>query len=441
MKFGGLPLPGAAVTAKPANAKEGDKTFGAITDLDGRYSFPDLPDGDVDDSSRDAAVRAHAAGSDRRRRSRRDGLGSEAAPGRSDRRDRDAGSARLAGRRRLRLRLRSAAAPRTVATGKRLRRPPTPNGVSAHGPERGARPLRTTTLRAPAADNAAPQEASALSQRAADGLLINGSVNNGASSPFAQLQAFGNNRRGVRSLYNGSLGFSLDNSALDARSFSLTGQDTLKPAYSRMQGLAAFGGPVKIPGLIKRNGPNFTVNYQWLHNRNASTQRTGLMPTLAASGNFAALRHRATWHGAPFVGNIIPLTQISPQALALLSFYPLPNFDGSTRYNYQIPLVGGAASGQRAGAHEQAGQEESVLRHVRAAEHPHGQYESVRVSGYRQLARHEPAAELETFIHAASLRQLRSISSAGFRPPTFRFSRIARMSRARRGSPATIRSR
>ena len=45
VKFGGLPLPGASVTAKPMNAKEGDKTFSAITDLDGLYSFPDLPDG------------------------------------------------------------------------------------------------------------------------------------------------------------------------------------------------------------------------------------------------------------------------------------------------------------------------------------------------------------------------------------------------------------
>ena len=61
-------------------------------------------------------------------------------------------------------------------------------------------------------------------------------MNNGASSPFAQLQAFGNNRRGVRSLYNGSLGFSLDNSTLDARTFSLTGQDTPKPGYNQMQG-------------------------------------------------------------------------------------------------------------------------------------------------------------------------------------------------------------
>ena len=119
-------------------------------------------------------------------------------------------------------------------------------------------------------------------------------MNNGASSPFAQLQAFGNNRRGLRSLYNGNLGFSLRNSALDARSFSLTGQDTPKPGYNQMQGLASFGGPLRIPGLINRNGPNFIVNYQWVHNRNASTQ-TGLMPTLAAAQRRSAgQRHPAS---------------------------------------------------------------------------------------------------------------------------------------------------
>ena len=80
-----------------------------------------------------------------------------------------------------------------------------------------------------------------LNQRAADGLLINGSVNNGAASPFGQLGGFGNNRRGVRPLYTGGIGVIVDNSALDARAFSLTGQDTPKPAYNRFTGSFNFG--------------------------------------------------------------------------------------------------------------------------------------------------------------------------------------------------------
>src|SRR5262249_39542617 len=62
----------------------------------------------------------------------------------------------------------------------------------------------------PQADSSpAPQEAQ---QAPSDGFLINGSVNNGANTPFAQNAAFGNNRRGIRSLYNGNIGANLDNS-------------------------------------------------------------------------------------------------------------------------------------------------------------------------------------------------------------------------------------
>jgi len=166
-----------------------------------------------------------------------------------------------------------------------------------------------------------------LIQQAADGFLINGTVNNANMSPFAQLPAFGNNRRGPRSLYNGNLGFILNNAAFDARSYSLTGQDTLKPQYNRMQGLFSFGGPLRIPGRPKREGPNFTLNYQWTRNSTATTQ-TGLMPT--------ALERAGILTGAT-----LPQSQISPQARALLRLFPEPNFAGNSRFNYQVPLVSG----------------------------------------------------------------------------------------------------
>ncbi|MBL8229515.1 MAG: TonB-dependent receptor, partial [Bryobacterales bacterium] len=177
-------------------------------------------------------------------------------------------------------------------------------------------------------------------QRAADGFLINGSVSNGASSPFALLPAFGNNRRGQRSLYNGNIGFIWNNAAFDARAFSLTGQNTPKPGYNRFQGLLAFGGPLKIPKLLTRGGPVLTLNYQWTRNSNANTQ-TALMPTAAQrAGEFAtAVTDPAS--GLPFPANRLPASRISPQSRSLLDLYPLPNFTGSTRYNYQLPLVSG----------------------------------------------------------------------------------------------------
>lgn len=162
-----------------------------------------------------------------------------------------------------------------------------------------------------------------LAQRATDGMLINGSANNGAASPF-QIDAFGNNRRTGKSLYNGSLGMILDAGAWDARSYSLTGQNTPQPNFYHLQGLASFGGPIRIPHVL-RNGPNITITYQWTRNRNITTQ-SGLVPTLD---------QRA--------GDGLPLSLVSPQALALLQLYPLPQLSpnpGGGRYNYQTSLTG-----------------------------------------------------------------------------------------------------
>jgi hypothetical protein len=43
--------------------------------------------------------------------------------------------------------------------------------------------------------------------------------------------------------------------------------------------------------------------------------------------------------GSPFAGNMIPASLISPQAMSLLRFYPLPNF-ASAQYNYQVAIAG-----------------------------------------------------------------------------------------------------
>ena len=137
-------------------------------------------------------------------------------------------------------------------------------------------------------------------------------------------RAVGNNRAGGRSPYNGNVSFSGSNALLDARSFSLTGQDTPKPDYNRLQSTITLGGPFQIPGLF-RNG-SFTVSYARTQNRDASVE-TALMPTAAERlGDLS--------------GTTVPTGLISPQARTLLDLYPLPNFDGSSVYNYQVPIVG-----------------------------------------------------------------------------------------------------
>ena len=220
------------------------------------------------------------------------------------------------------------------------------NGVPTVAPAQNGFQKTDVTASADAAkaDNQSDSQAVVeASKDATDGFLINGSVNNAANSVFSQSGAFGNFRPGGRGLYTGGIGFTMDNSNLDASPYSLTGQSTPKLSYNRFTGLATLGGPLKIPGM-HNNWPNFFVAYQWTRNRNDSVQ-TGLMPPeILRDGNFAPLllTSPATQvidptTGAPFPGNVIPQDRISPQALALLGFYPAPNFTGSTVYNYQIP--------------------------------------------------------------------------------------------------------
>ncbi len=292
VRFGGLPLPGAEVTLT-----QGGEARGAVTDPEGRYSF--------------------------------DGI---------------------------------AEAPFTVAVGMQLFVPQQrefPAGAAAAEWDLELLPrdqisgiavrAEEMTFATAAVNATAEQPASAaqqspvqteLAQQAADGFLISGSVHNAAASPFSQMPAIGNHRRAQRSLYNGNLGVILNNAIFDARAYSLTGQNTLKPAYSRVQGVFSFGGPLRIPRLLERNGPQFSINYQWTRNRNAMTQ-TGLMPTEAERAGAFATPILDPSNGLPFPENRIPVNRFSPQALALLRLYPLPNFPGSTRYNFQLPIVDG----------------------------------------------------------------------------------------------------
>jgi len=268
--FGGLPVPGATVTATL-----GDKKFVAITDLQGLYSFPDLTDGKW-------TIEIQMLGFE----TVKDTAASTTAKW----------ELKLLPLDQIKAEIQSAAAPA----------PPAPPLVAQSAP--------------PTAREASDED----SQRAADGFLINGSTQNGAASPFAQLAAFGNNRNGGKGLYNGGIGIIFDNSALDAQQFSLTGQNTAKPAYNRMTGVAFLGGPLQIPHLFKRP-PYIFVAYQWTRNSNATTL-AALMPTLAE-------------RNGELPDNTIPQSLISPQARALLNFYPLPNFNGNSGYNYEVPTL------------------------------------------------------------------------------------------------------
>ena len=313
--YGGLPVPGATVSASRADVKQT-----AISDAEGNYSFPDLSEGSW-------KLEVEMSGFSKRSEDL-------TLPGATSK-DFELTMLPIAQMGAQAIKLRVPGTPASSSARMELKAPP------------GTAPKPDQSKEAAAAAPPAPPDPdSDLSRRSADGLLINGSVNNGASSPFSQMQAFGNNRRGGRSLYSGNIGFTMDHSIFDAAPYSLTGQSTPKPQFYHMQGLASFGGPLRIPRLL-RNGPQVFVNYQWMRNRNANTSSV-LMPTAAErAGDFSQsvnplgqpVKVLDPSTGLPFAGNLIPASRISPQALSLLSLFPSPNFAGSSRYNFQTPLI------------------------------------------------------------------------------------------------------
>jgi len=140
--------------------------------------------------------------------------------------------------------------------------------------------------------------------------------------------SFGNNRRDPRSRYNFSASGILTNSFLNARSYSVTGQEVSKPNAQSIRSTITAGGPIKIPHLLTSNKGTFTINYT------LGRVRTGynfnyLVPTDAEkSGNFAGVP--GVTLSSAYPGNQIPLASINPAALALLKYYPEPNFTGGT---------------------------------------------------------------------------------------------------------------
>jgi hypothetical protein len=173
-----------------------------------------------------------------------------------------------------------------------------------------------------------------------DAFLVSGTVNAGGGQP-----SVGNVARptGLR-LFRTSINFDGANSAWDARQVSLTGIKAPKPDTSRLTVSATMQGPFRIPGLMKTNR-NFLMQYSRNSNNNANIlsqqmptllQRGGdFSQTLNGFGNPVQLVDPVT--GLPFEGNVIPAGRISPQAAALVRYYPLPDEGATAKLNYQIP--------------------------------------------------------------------------------------------------------
>jgi hypothetical protein len=192
---------------------------------------------------------------------------------------------------------------------------------------------------APAAQGAS-SAADTSAQKASSGLVVAGSANNAAASPFAQAPAFGNNRPGQRSLFDGSLSLVGGNSAWDSRPFSFSNQAVARPDAADLQIGGSFSGPLRLPMSHVRMFVMASVQRAVTTSSEAVAWR---VPTaLERAGDFSqttdATGRRETitdpLTGRPFDGGVIPVSRRSPQASSLLAYYPAPNVTDGGAANF-----------------------------------------------------------------------------------------------------------
>jgi trimeric autotransporter adhesin len=155
---------------------------------------------------------------------------------------------------------------------------------------------------------------------------------------------------------HGAIFYQGGNGALDATNFSLTGAPVVKPAFSSNRFGVSFTGSPSIPGLVKASTKQF-IFFNVTGQRNITPSNLyGTVPTVAErGGDFSALLQPANdgaatqlydpATGAAIPGNVFSNAglAISPQAAALLNFYPAPNIAATGRqgYNYQTITTAG----------------------------------------------------------------------------------------------------
>jgi Carboxypeptidase regulatory-like domain len=121
--------------------------------------------------------------------------------------------------------------------------------------------------------------------------------------------------------YHGSLFEYLQNDALDASPYGFSGKAPKR--FNTFGG--SLGGPVSIPHLYDGKDKTFFFFDYEGNRRRTSVAQQFLVPTQQErNGDLSDL-------GA----GVIPQSSISPTAIALLNYYPLPNVSGQSNFNYE----------------------------------------------------------------------------------------------------------
>ncbi len=143
----------------------------------------------------------------------------------------------------------------------------------------------------------------------------------------------------------------LRNQVLDARNFftlpTPANPNASKPPLRQNQFGGEVDGPVMIPKLY--NGKDktfFMASYEGYRLEQQATSLSTEMPAAFFTGNFSSVPSASITGGAikdplngnaPFAGNVIPASRISPVVLKLQPYYPATNLAGLAS-NYSVPV-------------------------------------------------------------------------------------------------------
>lgn len=158
----------------------------------------------------------------------------------------------------------------------------------------------------------------------------------GRSGPGAQ---FGNRR--APSQIHGMAFMTLANSAVNAKPFSISGQQVPQPAYASSRFGFLLGGPLVIPKVVKDTSTFFFLNYTGTRSRQSYSAVATVPTALERQGDFSQalessgpVRIFAPGANVPFPGNLIPPTMLNAISTRLLGYIPLPNQTGLVN-NYE----------------------------------------------------------------------------------------------------------
>jgi hypothetical protein len=170
---------------------------------------------------------------------------------------------------------------------------------------------------------------------------------NGQRRPGQTAGAVFGNRRQRNQAIHGQASYTLTNSAVNAKPFSINGLDIPQAAYAQSRFSFIVGGPLSIKHVVNDRQTQFFLSYFGTRARNPLLFTETVPTLLQRNGDFSqstqSLGTSATnvpvtifapGTNQSYSGNRIPAASLSPIALTLLRFYPLPNQSG-TANNYQ----------------------------------------------------------------------------------------------------------